>query len=180
MKTVLIVDGYNVLHHWAEKKQIEELDLEAGREHLIHRLADYSGYRGCRTILVFDAYAQEEAENRELTRNGISIVFTGKDQTADSYIERKVYDLRGHTQEKRRYNGTQVQVVTSDYTVQQMILACGAQRMSSRELLDEMEQARIDSEKQRRVQQMSAGQNRISDHMDDTVRDELENMRRGQ
>ena len=178
MTTYLIVDGYNVIHHWAEIRGITDINLENEREHLIHLLSDYSGYCGCTTLLVFDAYTQDDADNRVIERAGISVIFTGKDQTADSYIERRVYEIMGNSREARRRNRDQVRVVTSDNAVQQMVLACGAVRIPSRELLLDMKRVRKEAAKEQAVTEPK-DRNRNSEHMKESVRDELEAMRRG-
>ena len=65
IKTYLIVDGYNVIHHWAEMEGLTDFSLEEAREDLIEQLNSYSGLMGYETVLVFDAYSQENAERRE-------------------------------------------------------------------------------------------------------------------
>ena len=62
--------------------------------------------------------------------NGIEVVYTKQDETADAYIERTVHTLR----EKYR-----VTVATSDGLEQQTVLSLGALRMSANELKDSME-----------------------------------------
>jgi predicted RNA-binding protein with PIN domain len=140
MKPVLIVDGYNVIHQRAELEKRPVFDLADERDALIHRLANYSGFKGCETVLVFDAYAQEDPKTREEARSGITVVFTGREITADAYIERRVVELLGDTPEKRRRSRIRVAVVTSDGAVQQMVLGSGAARMSSRELIRAMDE----------------------------------------
>lgn len=174
MKTYLIVDGYNVIHYWAEGKGIEDIRLEEAREHLIHRLGSFSGLKGYETILVFDAYSQDDVTHEEY-RSGIQIVFTGKNQTADSYIEKLVYRL------PRPYT---VKVVTSDYTLQRLVLANGGERISSRELLEEMaftgktvrkNYPQIAEKDRNRLND----KNRIEDYMDDEVLSAMRRMRKG-
>lgn len=177
MAHYLIVDGYNVIHQAAEMAHRPVGELENEREWLLHHLADYSGYRGLTSFLVFDAYSQEDIKTRSEIRNKVTVVFTGKDITADSYIERKVYDILGDTREKRRRNRNQVEVVTSDEAVQQMALGTGAVRMSSRELLTDMAEYR----KKLKVAKKQAPQtayNRMSDHVAGDVRKTLEALRR--
>ncbi|WP_207722354.1 NYN domain-containing protein [Acetobacterium fimetarium] len=129
MKTILIVDGYNVIHGSDDLKRLSEIKLEEAREKLISDLNGYSGFKGWETILVFDAYQQESFETREEMHGRIKVVFTEKNKTADAYIEKLVYGLP---------NSYTVQVVTSDYTLQRMVLASGAQRVPSRELIEDM------------------------------------------
>lgn len=91
IKTYLIVDGYNVIHHLAEMEGLTDFNLEEAREDLIEQLNSYSGLMGYETVLVFDAYSQENAERREEIRGRIKVVFTEKNKTADTYIEKLVF-----------------------------------------------------------------------------------------
>ncbi len=168
MKTYLIVDGYNVIHQLAQNKGKEGFNLEDAREDLVHRLGDYSGYMGYKTVLVFDAYTQEDIENREERRGNITLVFTGKDITADSYIERMVYQLP---------KMVPVKVVTSDNALQQMVMALGGERISSRELLLAMTQSKKALPKAMAKGEGNHG-NRISEHMKEDVFETLERLRR--
>lgn len=174
MKSYLIIDGYNVIHYWAEMEGITTLHLEEAREDLISRLGSYSGLKGYETVLVFDAYSQDEDLHEE-SRSGIRIVFTGKNQTADSYIEKLVYQL------PKPYT---VRVVTSDYTLQRLVLANGGERISSRELIEEMTATRQNVRKTYPRLSMEARQtindrNRIEDYMDDAVLSVMKKLRKG-
>lgn len=75
-------------------------------------------------ILVFDAYRIKDSESRNYKRGGLEIVYTKYNQTADSYIERLVSELK---------NDYQLTVASSDGLIQNSILAQGCQRMSARE-----------------------------------------------
>ena len=55
------------------------------------------------------------------------VVYTKEKETADSYIERSVY-------EATKYYGREVYVVTSDGAEQSLILGAGAYRISANEL----------------------------------------------
>ena len=130
MKTILIVDGYNVIHGSDDLKRLSEIQLEEARVQLINDLNGYSGFKGWETILVFDAYQQQSLEKREEMVGRIKVVFTEKNKTADSYIEKLVYNL------PKAYS---VRVVTSDFTLQQMVMARGAERVPVRELIQDLE-----------------------------------------
>jgi len=129
MKTMLIVDGYNVIHGCEDLKRLSDIQLEEAREKLIEDLNGYAGFKGWETILVFDAYRQDSLDKREEIRGHIKVVFTEKNKTADTYIEKLVFGL------PKAYT---VLVVTSDYTLQQMVLASGGERVPTRELIEDM------------------------------------------
>jgi predicted RNA-binding protein with PIN domain len=44
-------------------------------------------------VLVFDAYLVEDNKGTEFVHDGYKVVFTKADQTADSYIEKLMYEL---------------------------------------------------------------------------------------
>ncbi len=170
LKTYLIVDGYNVIHHWAEGEKIENIRLEEAREDLIHALNNYSGYMDYETILVFDAYSQADQEIREEKRGRIKVVFTEKNKTADSYIEKLVYSF------PKPYT---VKVVTSDYTLQRMVLAGGGERISSREFLEEIQYSGRKMERHAKSKTEITDSNKLEDYMSDSVLDQMMKMRKG-
>lgn len=167
MKTILIVDGYNVIHGSDELKRLSEIQLEEARVKLIDDLNGYSGFKGWETILVFDAYQQQSLEKREEMVGRIKVVFTEKNKTADSYIEKLVYSLP---------NSYNVRVVTSDYTLQRMVMGSGAERVPTRELIEDMvitlKKFRIDNKKGEEKQG-----NKLSDFMDKDTLDQFKKMR---
>jgi len=167
MKTILIVDGYNVIHGSDDLKRLSEIQLEEARVKLINDLNGYSGFKGWETILVFDAYQQQSLEKREELVGRIKVVFTEKNKTADSYIEKLVYSL------PKAYS---VRVVTSDFTLQQMVMASGAERIPVRELIQDMG-ATLKSfrdDKKKSVQKQGV---KLSDFLDAETLDQFNKMR---
>ena len=169
IKTYLIVDGYNVIHHLAEMEGLTDFNLEEAREDLIEQLNSYSGLMGYETVLVFDAYSQENAERREEIRGRIKVVFTEKNKTADTYIEKLVFSL------PRPYT---VKVVTSDYTLQRVVLANGGERVPFRELIQAMAESAKQVRKQYRRTE-SDTRNKLEDYMDDEVLAVMKELRKG-
>lgn len=133
---VLIVDGYNVLN---ARRQLEGASaLSDARDALIARLQDYAGFSGQRIVLVFDAWQGDRQTRSEEEHGGVRVVFTRKGETADHYIERLCDGFAGDIEARRM----EVRVATSDALEQTIILGRGATRLSSRELLLEMQQVR--------------------------------------
>ena len=118
-----LIDGYNLLH---ASEGIPLDNLLIAREKIIDLTADFSGYVDARCVLVYDAWKTEERQVHSEERDGITIVYTKKGQTADTYIEAKSKEL------EKSYR---VIVVTSDALEQVSIFSSGAQRLSSREFL---------------------------------------------
>ena len=133
----LLVDGYNIIFAWDELKTIARDNLDAARKALCDLLCNYQGYRGCTLILVFDAYKVPQGLGSVEKYHNIHIVYTRQAETADQYIERLSFELRG----RRR-----VRVATSDNLEQLIILGHGAERISAQHFHDEVyaAQAEID------------------------------------
>lgn len=122
---LLIVDGYNVINSWPELIAIKD-NLEYARDKLVEIISEYGAYKGFRTIIVFDAHMTTGRSVSQGQAGVHEVVYTNEGETADSYIEKLVYDLG--SQNRRIY------VVTSDWAEQMFILGAGAYRISAREL----------------------------------------------
>lgn len=127
----LLVDGYNIIFAWDFLKKQSEESLDLARSSLINILCNYQGFRGCKVILVFDAYKIKGGIGSVEKVHNISVVYTKEAETADSYIERVSHDL------SRKYN---VRVATSDTLEQIIILGGGAYRVSADAFLDEVKE----------------------------------------
>ena len=122
----LIIDGYNMIGQSRELSKVVRESLEEAREQLLDVIANYNAVVADEIVCVFDAYEQSGIE-REYMYHGVKTVFTKEKETADSYIERYVYNLYNkHT--------THITVVTSDMSEQHAIFGAGAYRVSSREM----------------------------------------------
>ena len=125
----VIVDGYNFVFANDELRKIAESDISRVRDVVIRLLCDYSAFRRCRCIVVFDAYKRQGGEGSVEEIGSVSVVYTKEKQTADAYIERTTYEIADeHT----------VRVVTSDLQEQLIVLGNGALRVSAREFYAEL------------------------------------------
>ena len=134
----VLVDGYNIIFAWDELKEIGRDSLDAARHVLMNLLCNYQGYRGCNLILVFDAYKVPQNLGTVEKYHNIFIVYTQEAETADSYIERVTYELRGRKK---------VRVATSDNLEQLIILGHGAVRVSAKSFHDEVMQTQQEIER---------------------------------
>lgn len=170
---LLLVDGYNVLGAWPELSKGKPL-VDA-RDALIHRLHDYAGYSGQKVVLVFDAWQSDRMQRSIEERGPLTIVFTQKGETADHYIERQC-DEHARAVEIGRL---EIRVATSDNTEQTVVFGRGAIRISSRELIYEMRQARQDGGKYIRPA-VKSGRSTVLEHLPEAVRSQIEKLRRGE
>ena len=88
----LIIDGYNMIGQSPELGKIAKDNLQEAREQLLDAIANYNAVVADEIVCVFDAYEQSGIE-REYIYHGVKTVFTKEKETADSYIERYVYNL---------------------------------------------------------------------------------------
>ncbi len=132
METIVLVDGYNVVHQWEETKSLVSDNLDAARGVLLDMLSNYQGYTGERVIAVFDAYMRRDNPGHRERYNNVEVVFTGEDETADAYIERMAHQLSGKDHLK---------VVTSDVAERTVVSGSGALRVSCMEFHEDVDRA---------------------------------------
>ena len=126
-----LVDGYNLIHVWQE---INTDDLSAAREFLIRSLHEYGAYENFEITLVFDAARTEEEERVEIYDNFFRVIYSAFNVSADNVIERLSYE---QVQKKR-----EVHVVSSDATIETVILGAGAYRHPSTEFYRAIKRAK--------------------------------------
>ncbi|EOW8178769.1 NYN domain-containing protein [Listeria monocytogenes] len=169
MEQILLVDGYNVIGAWPELSYLKDRDLEAARDKLVEWMAEYQSYTGYRVVVVFDAQFVRGVK-RKNKKYQVEVVFTHEDETADEYIEQKAIEWKNVR--------TQIMVATSDYTEQWAIFGQGALRISSRELLFEIqEMSKQIGKKIKRIQEEMPKSNL---NLDSDVISQLEKWRRGE
>ena len=130
MQTILLVDGYNMIGAWKELRPLRDTNFEEARNRLLDLMAEYRAAIGARVIVVFDAHLVPGAQ-QTYVQNGVEIIYTRKNETADERIEKLTNELKGRE--------IQIYVATSDMTEQNVIFGNGALRKSARELEIEME-----------------------------------------
>ena len=169
---LLIVDGYNVIGAWPEIGQGRS--LADARDALTEKLHDYAGYSGQKIVLVFDAW-QSDRETRSVDQKGeLTVVFTQKGETADHYIERLCDEYASSVSMGKM----ELRVATSDGTEQTVVFGRGAVRISSRELIYEIGQARKSGQPFARPVSRSSSKSMVIEHLPPDVREKLEKMRR--
>ena len=169
MKEWLLIDGYNVVNNWKEFKTIREENLEHAREMLLAVAAEYAAFKGQEVILVFDAQEVQGLSNEE-SRAGARIVFTAEGETADSWIERRTYELVKE--------GNKVFVVTSDYAEQIVILGVGAYRISAREFNEDYLAVKKQINERNSMEVKGKARTEVGNRLKDDVLVKLERLRR--
>ncbi len=132
-KEILVVDGYNVIFSWESLKRIGSESLEHAREILLNTLGNYVGYTHSEITVVFDGYRVKDNRGEELVRDGVRVIFTKENETADARIERMLHELGP---------SYHVRAVTSDALIQISALHSGVLRMTSWEFEAEVQRVR--------------------------------------
>ncbi len=126
----LLVDGYNVIFAWEELNALSKVTLDGARGRLLDILCDYQAMKGCKLIVVFDAYRLKGHPEEAYAYHNIFVVYTKEAETADRYIERFAHD------NSKKY---QITVATSDGLEQIIIRGEGCRLLSSRDLQVDVE-----------------------------------------
>ncbi len=128
-KKMVIVDGYNVIYAWDRLKKIAKANLDEARKNLIDLLENYTAYTKTEIVLVFDAYLVKDGKGSDYTKDGLRVVFTKQDQTADTYIEIMMRELGPD------YS---IRMVTADRLLQNSAVLSGILRVTPKEFEDEI------------------------------------------
>ncbi len=172
-KRLLIVDGYNVLGAWSELTKGRP--LADARDDLIRRLHDYAGYTAQQVILVFDAWQSDRLARSKEEMGQLTVVFTQKGEMADHYIER-LCDEHARAVDLGKL---ELRVATSDGIEQTIVMGRGAVRLSSRELIREINHSRTAAAAYARPAFRTA-RTTIMDQVPEDIRRQLEKLRRGE
>ena len=125
----LIIDGYNFIFANEEFKRLANADISLARDTLTRIMCDYSVFRRCKVIIVFDAYKRKGGEGSTEKCGEVTVVYTREAQTADAFIEKTSHDLA---------QKNTVRVVTSDMQEQLIVLGNGGLRVSAAEFMKEI------------------------------------------
>ncbi len=169
MDEYLIIDGYNVINSWEEFSELRKESLEHAREIFTAAVAEYAAFKGYRAIVVFDAQ-EMQGNGSVLEVHNIEVVYTDEGETADSWIERRVYELNKEQ--------VKVFVVTSDYAEQINVLGAGGYRISSREFYNEYQNTKKEISENLQHPKRALNRNELGERLEDTVLEHFEKLRR--
>jgi predicted RNA-binding protein with PIN domain len=167
VREYLIVDGYNIINAWEDLKELGNENLELSRQKLIEILVEYASFKGIKVIIVFDAYLVKGARNNIQNYRNLEVVYTKENQTADSYIEKFISELR---------KNDIIKVATNDWAEQQIVLGKGASRISARELKFEIDFAKQKIRK--KTENKKIQKNTLDSILDKETLSKLEKIRR--
>ncbi|HEY4695532.1 MAG TPA: NYN domain-containing protein [Candidatus Hydromicrobium sp.] len=124
IEDLVIVDGHNFIFNFFKSAKPSSEKLTYLREKLIADLNWYKNQKNCDMVVVFDARNSDNPARSIQIVDGVKVIYSRKNETADDIIE----ELAGmETGYKRKF------VVTSDYLQQKVVFRKNIYRKSSRE-----------------------------------------------
>lgn len=124
IEDLVIVDGHNFIFSILKGARPSNEKLTYFRERLIADLDLYKNQKNCDMVVVFDARNSDNPSRSIQTIDGVKVIYSRKNETADDIIE----ELAGMETGYRR-----TFVVTSDYLQQKVVSGKNIYRKSSRE-----------------------------------------------
>lgn len=129
-RTFLLVDGNNVIHAWAELKDLHRRGRGLAHERLKHLLGQYQDVSGVRVVLVFDGRGLRMEKAQQGGGHEVQVIYTDSAHTADDIIERLSAKYAS------RYRLT---VATNDMAEQSLVYAMGAEVISAEDLHQQLQ-----------------------------------------
>jgi len=111
-RALVLVDAYNFIHQIPHLKILVGRSLELAREELIQEFLRFSDFEDKEVWLVFDSNRSRPSTEDLYSPAGFKVIYTETRQTADSFIERAVYQNQGRL----------MRVVSSDRKIQDIAL----------------------------------------------------------
>jgi len=164
----LLVDGYNIIYAHPELAATIAKDQDAAREGLLKELSPLASPDYYELVMVvFDAAGSSQPEPVVQEREGITVIFTRRQQSADAFIERVVRHLAP---------GNEVMVATSDRLLLSLVSGFGARTIDGQSLLGMTTDALQETREE--IKKMAAGNRaRLEDRVSEEVRRLLDQMR---
>ncbi len=166
--SILIVDGYNIIHADPGLVQLLERDLESAREGLLSMLRPMQDQGLYDIVVVFDSSNRETQQATLEEIGGIEVAFTAAGQSADAFVERLV---------RRLAKQGAVLVATDDRQLQYVVQGYGAVIKTSETLRSEMADVTLEIRRQLKSLGRSGGMHRLDAQLDRELRGLLDEMR---
>ena len=129
----LLVDGYNIIFKWPELSDIAKVNIDGARDRLNDILCDYQSQKGCKLMVVYDAYRVSGHPTEYFNYHNIIVVFTKEAETADKFIERFAHE---------NAKQADISVATSDGLEQIIIRGAGCALVTANDLLEDVKNLR--------------------------------------
>jgi len=124
IENLIIVDGHNFIFNFFKAGKLSKEKIEYLKEKLVSDLVWYKNLKNYDAVIVFDARSSDNLKRESQLVDGVKVIYSKKNETADDIIEKLAGSETGY---KRIF------VVTSDYLQQKVIFRKNVYRKSSRE-----------------------------------------------
>ena len=165
----LLVDGYNIIFAWEELRGLAAVNIDSARGRLLDLMCNYQGSRGCKLLVVFDAYRVQGHETETFSYHNIQVVYTKEAETADQFIEKFAHENAA------KYRVT---VATSDGLEQIIIRGAGCLLLSARDLEEEIRRQNENSKAAFEQKKESGGRNYLLDSVSEETMKQLKDLGR--
>jgi hypothetical protein len=138
-ENLIIVDGHNFIFNFFKAGKLSSEKIDYIKEKLINDLSLYRSQKNYDVVVVFDARNSENKRRSVKTIDGIKVIHSRKNESADKVIEELVgreAKVSGAPGEKTGYN--KIFVITSDYPQQKVVFRGNVYRKSCREFQMEL------------------------------------------
>lgn len=130
-ENLVIVDGHNLIFNFFKAGKLNREKIDYIKEKLIGDLSVYKSQKKCDVIAVFDARNSENKRRSMQIVDGVKVIYSRKNETADDIIEELTGAETRKTDAGAGYRN--IFVVTSDYLQQKVVLRKNVYRKSCRE-----------------------------------------------
>ena len=169
MPQTYFIDGYNVVHHCSQLKRLARHDFEAARDKLIDRVARFCADAGKRAKIVFDGRGHlPDILPPHHGAPGLDVIYSADGQTADSYIEREIYDAPDRRD---------LVVVSADRGLRDLCRGLGAFTMLPDNFLATVQESLLQSRAELRALKPTQGSPRLEDHLDESALERLKRLK---
>lgn len=170
MGTLYLLDGYNVLHAMRRAKHLERADFETVRDAFTAHVGRFCTVTGHRAQIVFDGRGSGPAGGHGRPGPGtVETIYTPGHQTADAYIERRVY----HAAVRR-----DLIVVSGDRGIRDLCFNLGALVMAPDNFLGAVDEAVAQERHTLRTVHRAHGIHTLEDRLSGANRERIERIRR--
>lgn len=126
----ILVDGYSLLHTWAELAPGQPRYSAAARDELIRQLTLYQDAIDTPITIFFDGAAPKARPSREAPTSEVEVLYSCAGQTADQLIERAAHRFAAYGE---------VMAVTDDHAERDTVISVGGMASSCGNFIRDVE-----------------------------------------
>lgn len=171
MPTIYYIDGYNVLHKSSKLRPLAMKDFEAARDALVEQVAAYCTAVGKRAVIVFDGRGDQKHPERALPKafaQGLEILYSPKDVSADAVIERLIY---------KSAHRLDLVVVSNDRGLRDLCRNLGALTMEADNFIESLRESREDTSQTLKSLQRTMPADHLEDRLGSDALERLKQLR---